>query len=850
MGFFSAGSTTMVSSVIYNMAGDIKDRANFLKTAALAGVIGETASIADTIRDAYKVGPGMTLRRFATWAKGHSGYEDTIGFTSGSISTGNKLDAYKLAQQIPNQGKTVALQTTDLDYADITWWAEQWILANKPRLIETDWHADYLNGYCYITYADRSVDSFVPANFDPEAKYIFATYTLMSAKSAQALVTGSVVQLGTAAFPDTTGWGLTSSTLTPVTLQLSAISVQGMNTTNVFEKTTYMGIDPAKPSQTYSTRQVMTQVEEVKANGATTTVNRWYRIDTQKVINTAVSGLNIFIYKQGGGNATLDAMFALPDDMGSFFPYIPVRIDNKMVSKTYKPDVYAMAKKGYKRATGGKFDELIDKINENASLKDIDYAYVVFGCSVNAEEVTAKKYIWAFFEKVMNSASFSPRQYQRFREQWVIAQASQDKYDAWVSAHGITQATPPAVTPFPALPVQFFEIKTSSNSNINFNMKISWNGIESASGAGIKDPTHKVGDMWWKVNGAETFTRTQRVSNLYGDGTVDGTVTFSKQVPNVTLYWQVDSNNWKSLTFYGLLHQNFIYDGKSVDTSITDAIKDTEESPFIIPLHEDIYKSLGMRDSTQLATACTYLYINCYQVVKKKWYQSWWFSVVMIIIIIVITVLTWGTGTGPTMSAYAAIGAAVGLTGTAAIIAGMVITMIAAMILSKILGVVAKAIFGEKIGAIVGAIATVVVMVYGGAALTGGNMAAATSQLTSPSTLLSLTSAVAQGVSEYLQIEAGDVIKQTSDMLESYNEKNAAVQDAYQALGMGNDAVFDPMQLTDVGKTSGLANYHYEPASSFLSRTLMTGSDVAELNTTLISEFTSLTLDLSQNLVT
>lgn len=847
MGLFGSNSQTFVSSSIYNLAGDIQDRPNFLKTTVLSGVIGDSDSLGDTIRNGYKSGPGMQLRNFARWARGASGYSDVIGFTSGSIATGNRLDGYKLAQQIPNQGKTVSIQSMSLDYADITWWAEQWILANKPQRIGTNWHADYLNGTCYITYADRSVDSFVPANFDEHAQYIFAAYTLTTGKSTGALVPGSTVQLGTAAFPSTAGWGLISSQLTPVTLQLTAVSVQGMNTTNVFERITYVGIDPTNPQQTISNRQVMTQTESivVAGGGTTTSVSRSYRIDTQKIINSVVTGLQVFIYRQGGGNGVLDAMFALPDDMGSFFPYIPVRIDNKMVSPTYKPDVYAMAKKAYKRATGGKFDELVDKINDNDSINDLDYVYIVFGCSVNAPEVAAKKYIWAFFEKIMKSASYSPRQYARFKEQWAVAQASMDAYNAWVQGGGSASQQPPKLTPFPALPTQSFEIKTSSTSNLNFNMKISWNGIETASGAGLQ-PGHKAGDIWWTINGADVFTQHLRLSN---DPNLPLT-TWSQQVPNVTLWWQLDDNNWKSLTLYGLKHQNFIYGGKSVDIGITDAINDPKESPFLIPLHEDIFKSLGMKDSSQLGTACCYLYFNCYQVVKKPWYATGLFSIIMIIVIIVITIVTWGTGTGPAAAAYGAIGAAVGLTGTAAIIAGMVISMIAAMVLSKILGVAAKAVFGEKVGAIVGAIATVVVMVVGMNMAGGGTWATSLSQLTSPANMLQLTNAVAQGVTEYINTETQDVIKQTNDLLESYNEKSADVQDAYRALGMGDGAIFDPMQLTDIGSLAQPQAYQYEPASSFLNRTLMTGSDIADLQNALISQFTSLTLDPNQSLVT
>jgi hypothetical protein len=846
MGFFGSNSQTIVSSSVYNLAGDIKDRPNFLKTAVLSGVVGESGgSVSDTIRQAYRSGPGMSLRNFSRWAAGSSGYDTTVGFTSGQVSTGNKLDGYALAGQLPKvAGSTVNLQSSDLGYGDITWWAEQRILVNKPTFIGTNWHCDYVNGQAVITYADGSKESFIPTGFDPEIKYIFATYTTSTGAVNGTLVTGSTVNLGTAAFPSVTGWTRIDTILTPVTLQLTGGPTTRMNTTGVYQKDTYQGIDPTNPKRTHTLHQIMYQTENVVAAGATTAISRSYRIDSQDITNASTGGLQVFIYPFGSGNAVLDAMFALPDDMGTFFPYIPIRIDNKMVSDSYQPAVYAMAKKAYKKATGAKFDDLVAKIQDNASIGDIDYAYIVFGASLNSPEITAKKYIWAFFEAVMDSATFSPRAYTRFKTQWATAQASQDTYNSWVAANGgvgFTSTNAPPVTAFPALPTQSIEIKTSNTTNINFDMKISWNGIEEDSGAGMADVAHAAGDMWWTINGADTFSRTVRTTN---DPTVQP-LTNSVQVPNVTLWWQVDANNWKSLTLYGLLHQNFIYNGKSVDISGTQAINDTEESGFIIPMHEDIFKSMTLKDATQMATASCYIVLNCYQVVKKKWYQTGLFSVIMIIVIIVITILTWGAGTGPAAAAYSAIGTAVGLTGTAAIIAGMAISMIAAMVLSKILGAVAKAAFGDKVGAIVGAIATVVVMVVGMNMAGGANLGTALSQLTSPSNLLQLTNAVGQGVSQYVGYEAQDIIKQTNDMLESYNAKEADVQDAYKALGTSDLASFDPTQLTDTGRS-----HTYEPASSFLNRTLMTGSDIAELTTSLISEFTSLTLDPNQNLVT
>jgi hypothetical protein len=850
MGFFGGGSTTVVSSSIYNLAGDVNKRPNYLKSVVEGAIVGDSSSsLGDAISSAYANGPGRALRSFYKWAAGSSGYNSTVGFTSGSLVTGNSLNTDTLAAQIQSilgapDGYSISIESSALGYADISWWAEQWILENKPTQINTGWHCDYLNSQGVITWADGSQDTFTPAGFAQDSKFIFAAYTLDTGVDDGPVVSSVRTDLdSTTAFPSTDGWTFDSSTYTPVSLTQWTPVVQGIDTKTVVHKTTYLGVDPNNKNRTHSTKLVMTQVQNMTAPDGNPVIERYYTIDTYDMTNMTASGLQVFIYAQGSGNATLDAMFNTPSDMGSFFPYIPVRIDNQMVSDTYKPDVYAMAKKGYYKATGKRFDDLISKINANSSIGDIDYAYVVFGVSVNVAEITAKRYMWSFFEAIMNSQSFTHHAYKNFQAAWAVADASQTAYAAWEDGGGI--GTAPSLVSYPALPTQSIEIKTSSNSNLNFDMIMSWNGVEQTIGAGMVDSSHAVGDIWWVINGADTFSQTIRTR--LGDDT--SSITDSFQVTHVTLYWQVDSDNWKALNIYGMVHRNLIYNGKSVDIAITDAINDTEESGFIIPLHEQLYQDTSLIDATQMATASMYCVFNCYQVVKKKWYQTGLFQIIVIIIIIIISIVSWGTGTGPSVALYGGIGEAIGLSGVAAVIAGIAISMIASMILSKILGLVGTAIFGQKVGAIFSAIATVVIMVIGSAYASGGDWTTALSQLTSPTTYLQLTAAVTNGISQYMGYEAQDYLKQTQDMLAQYNTQMKSVSDQYGDVIGNNLAYFDVTQLTDApGTTTGL--HTYEPADTFLNRTLMTGSDVAELNSSIIEQYASLTLDVSQNLAT
>ena len=79
MGLFSSKKKTYVSSSVWNMAGDIKDRTNYLKSTVVGSVLLGSGSLGEDIPRAYLNGPGMVLKKYAKWAKGPSGYDDQVG---------------------------------------------------------------------------------------------------------------------------------------------------------------------------------------------------------------------------------------------------------------------------------------------------------------------------------------------------------------------------------------------------------------------------------------------------------------------------------------------------------------------------------------------------------------------------------------------------------------------------------------------------------------------------------------------------------------------------------------------------------------------------------------------------
>jgi hypothetical protein len=72
---------------------------------------------------------------------------------------------------------------------------------------------------------------------------------------------------------------------------------------------------------------------------------------------------------------------------------------------------------------------------------------------------------------------------------------------------------------------------------------------------------------------------------------------------------------------------------------------------------------------------------------------------------------------------------------------------------------------------------------------------------------------------------------------QSYEARSSEIERLSQEM-LGSASGFDPLQMTQLLQTSA------ESSDSFLSRTLMTGSDIAQLTQEMISDFASQTLTL------
>jgi hypothetical protein len=878
MGIFSTKKKVQVASVVYNMAGPEEDRPNFLKSIVLGNMVSRgQSSMGNSIVNNYLNGPGLKLRSFYRWSENHY---PSVGIPRDTFSSTRELSLTTVGDAISALlGDPVKIDWVEMGRGDPAFWAMQWMYANMPEKAEDDWEADYTAGDTEgtITFDDGVTEpvTFPIGDYSKTSDYIYASYIQNTGSSTDALITGPITTLGVGEeFPSTAGWISTGSSLTPYTRRLQTIVTTVLSysdgrpnetssvvseTTAAYEKyigvflrTTYNGVSGADRT---STREYMTLVQDrevvtaesvssssevVSGVTVTTTVTthtqslsviKTVRIDSQTIHLNTWSEPTIFIYERGSGVAELDSMFVSYEQGDGYFPLIPLRLNNQFVSDTYQPTLYEESQKAYKKIFGADYNELIENIADNPKLGDIDYAYVVFGVNMNTKDNEGKQYIYEYFHRLMGQQQSTIRTDMGNWEDTVYAeyQSNRENYEAWMEEQidigetGTGDYSPePTYPSFQSPPVTELRIKTNS-SVINFDMQIDWDTIKEVTGTGLGKPGAKAGDLWFTGEASDPLYYL-RILNPPSKEKL-----YRKQL--LTMWWQVTDDSWKKLEIYGLVNRNFIWDGKSVNTWGIEALLDEDESAFIVPLHYEVYKKLPMKVATQLSTSCAHILFNCYVITKEKWYQRGIFKIFMFIAAVVITIINPPAG-------LAAFAAAIGVPIIVAAIIIVAANMIAAMILMKIITPVAIAIFGEKVGQIVSAIASFTLMVMSGNFFSTGSFATSWSALMNPMNLLLLTNAIGNGIASMMQVESQEYAQKTQVLMENYENQLDELAKKYKDVLGDGFSYIDPMDLTD--SSFG----YYESSETFLSRTLLTGSDIAELSHTLLSGFPEITLRL------
>jgi hypothetical protein len=880
------------------LAGDIKLRPDYLKTLVVGGITSpNNSSLGDTIQGGYFNGPGMKLRAFAKWTRLDSplGYNNEIGFSCTNVSVGDSIDNNTLAGEIPHtSNQEVLISTSLIDFGIFTYWTDQYMLDNHPELISTVWKTDYAGdtNTIKITFESGTIETFVPVDMDSSKQYLIALYKSGTTTGVGTNTIFPVVTLPVGQdFDDMSSYDVVSTssidkTASPYrTIQTistfsdnrpqvdgpidsSSVDITFQQLDNVYKKTiTKEGSgdsivtleDDITHQQYYGgmTSATTTSITTTDIGGGiirtdtTTTIQQTFYVtrviveSQQEVSKKSWSSPKLFLYQKGSGNSVLDALIVSPDATAAFLPFIPIRLDNKFLSKDYLPTIFSASKSAFRRSTGGSsLNKIISKISDNKSLSDIDYTFALFGVSLNVVEMACRQYLFTFFDQMRLLYSSQLLSVDAWQDKVEESKQSMLDFESWRLAQSdysnpLCGTVAPTVIPTPQLPSSSIRLH-STNPELAFDYIISWSGITKETLSGLGKPSAKVKDYWLEKGTSTTVTRIG-----YGNYSDVGQVLQPIDpviMKAICVYFQKSDTEYEKITIYALKHRNTIHNGHYVDIDAHTALDDVEESGFIIPIHEGIFKELPIVVSTQMTTACAYLIFNSYQDVTVKWYQTGIFSTILQLGAIVLAVVSVGTATGVSigiLGSSSAVGAAIGLSGTTALIVGAIANAIAAVIVFNIVSGVATQVFGAELGSIIASVVTFVMANPGIINSFSSSISTGFSELTKASNLLKLTNAVSGGYTQYVQASIGQYAKDAESFMQKYQTESRAVSDAFYAeFGNNAGAVISP--LTRIDSSSGSSSG--ETPSSFFSRTLLTGSEIVELTHSMLSDFSKITL--------
>lgn len=528
----------------------------------------------------------------------------------------------------------------------------------------------------------------------------------------------------------------------------------------------------------------------------------------------------MFTYKMGTGNAVFDAINTnVLDEMDEFYPAIPIRINNKSVTR--HPDFENIAK-GFKKLSGGSdIGSVIDSIEDNSAVGDMDFVNVVFGVALNTEDQSGRGYMYRFFQELLDRQQFQDAT-ENYRAAEVNNQIEQNSFNNWVT--GNTAYTHPLFGSLAPLSGGKFSpflnsIKVEMPGLRNFSMTLRWQHIEETQHLGNAGLIELTDHTAAKKGEYLTFAASQRF----------------------TIVQQLSETRYRKISVRGLQHNNYVYNSKSVTLFPQDALAQEDESGFLIPLHQPTVSKMSLSQRAQMSSCNTYIVINSYQTVTTKWYQKGVFKFILVIAAIAFAVYTGGGSLGATagiLGTNAAVGLAVGATAATAAIVGAAVNAVAAIVLSRIITSASTAIFGEKVGQIVAVIATTVAMAYGSTYATTGTFNVDWSSFMRADKLMELTSAISNGAMNIMAMETQELADQVEVAATEYEEQSAKIEELTRdVLGMTTSGI-DSMILMNADE------YFVESRDSFMARTLMTGDDIIELSIAMIEDFAAISLDL------
>lgn len=844
MGLFSSKTKTYVSvaSVVYNMLGDTKYE-DWLTTLVFKYIMDNPSNLTfgDYILSSIRKNSAVNIRNFTRWAaKGD--YNDNVGVLTSDWIYGKNYATEQVLELLYEHNN---IPKNEIILPDT--------LAEGYYIRVTSSTIDLYNSYTYAKLRyDAEDDDILP-------------------NEPVAFVTGSD-------YPDSFKTEFREDTTTN-TFYVDCYYLKGETWT------LFKSFDETRRKRAfYSNEKVFLYFQYTLYHK--TLVYEKYSVDYKE---------KEFIYTKGEGISELDALFTESSfTKESYTPYIPYRAWNHTLNPKDDEVIYKLGKKAHLKVFNkNSYQEIIDSIDENKDINKIDFAYCVFGISLNIPYQSARSYLWDYF-KVIN-----PKIYR-------LPFNPPSKY-----VHPILH-TSPYNTGFK----NYIHSKSTKYISCNLDIDITGNGIFIVEVDGKIKEDVSVGSIYVGTTLDHTFSKWRRrhehtnndftwyTYTEHARWSINGDITVyepdlkkkemtsfivktgidystppdpedpwpfnkrnifddddDKKDPNndyfrtFCLLKQTEENKYQVIFIYDLQYTNYIYKGgynygeDSVIYYAEDQIQEYPEdqkfSGFLVPIEYNTLTRGSISDSINCCQVCNNIVFNCYEVVKKKikWYQTGIFKAFIVIVTIVIAVVITifapyaSPGYNSAAAGWISVGTALGFTGTAALVAGFCVSVIGGIIVLKVLSPVLTDIFGPVIGQLLSFIASVI-FTFGVGYLANTNITISTfltNTLTDPSFYLGASSALAQGYANQIQLKLQALADRSNKLLEYYQGKYEELEEAYDKLLGSSSKVNNQL----------LSIYIAERPEEFFNRTMLTGSDIVDITQSMVYNFCDNSLKLT-----
>lgn len=556
------------------------------------------------------------------------------------------------------------------------------------------------------------------------------------------------------------------------------------------------------------------------------------------------------IYAYGSGNPIMEPTRPVERSINArFMPFLPVRIDNVFIDEGWaKPIYYEKARRFYKKASGGKkIEDLIKTVKDNDSIDDIDFAFMMYGVSLNTKSQSSKRYLWEFFRSLVEFQSVTASEYDawnnsladRARLTGAMKELLANDGDPWGDRARRILKEYNALNK-PNLRYNTISQKSQWLPDL-FQLFIHWVYIQQSLVTGNNYPERKVGEVWLeRVNKVVV----NEMAMYHVKGPEGGHMEFSQdsyEFQRFNIFKKISNTVTARLFVVGAKQQNIVYNGKDIVINSDAALMDSEESSFVVPIHMESFRRLRPVDRNQVGCENQYMLFNCYTIVKQRWYQRGIFKLVFAIVIAIIGVLVPPIG-GAALGIFgtaASVGAAIGITGTLGAMIGAAVNAIAAMVIMTLVQKVTEDLFGGALGALIGFVLTFVAGAGMSNFLNSGSFAINWSELININNLLKFTDALGRGYIGHVQENIASMQNELAEFTNwAENEMKNIQQKMMELFGMGNLAGLP----TDIMRND-IINQN-ESSATFTGRTLMTGMDLAEMSNNMIGRFAAITTAL------